>query len=199
MPPDLHEQIIQAAYDLFLQHGYRVSVDAIAAQAKVSKQTLYNRFGSKEALFGAVVNRCSRLLTVPLAGSGEDLRSALLHFARTFRELVVTPQGVALHRMLVCEAARFPEAAQQVFSGGPVVVHAQLAQSLAGAMEAGLLRREDPQFAAGILLSLLGGFDRDSQLYGLPPPADEASRPERIVDLFLRAFAPGATRSPSKD
>ncbi|WEV25420.1 TetR/AcrR family transcriptional regulator [Streptomyces sp. 71268] len=50
------EAILQAAVEIFLREGYdRASVDAIAEEAGVSKQTIYNHFGGKERLFLAAV------------------------------------------------------------------------------------------------------------------------------------------------
>jgi AcrR family transcriptional regulator len=44
-------RILAAAYDLFYAEGiHAVGVDAIAAAAGVTKKTLYDRFGSKDAL-----------------------------------------------------------------------------------------------------------------------------------------------------
>src|SRR3990167_11050444 len=49
--------ILDAATEIFLQHGYLgASMDELAAQAEVSKQTVYKQFASKEALFVAVVS-----------------------------------------------------------------------------------------------------------------------------------------------
>src|SRR5690606_36498040 len=52
LPPAKREQILQGAKALFRELGFeRASVDAIAAEAGVSKATIYNHFRSKEALF----------------------------------------------------------------------------------------------------------------------------------------------------
>ncbi|MFF3839762.1 TetR/AcrR family transcriptional regulator [Streptomyces sp. NPDC001930] len=61
------QAIVRAARDLFLREGFGVGMDAIAAEAGVSKVTVYNHFGSKEALFTAVV---AGALDEPL-GEGE--------------------------------------------------------------------------------------------------------------------------------
>src|SRR5690349_12123523 len=53
--PRKRRAIIAAATTVFLREGYtRASVDAIAAEAGVSKQTVYNHFGDKENLFLSV-------------------------------------------------------------------------------------------------------------------------------------------------
>jgi len=52
-----HGRIIQGAYALFYRHGFaRVSMDAIAARAGVTKRTLYAHFDSKDTLLGVVLH-----------------------------------------------------------------------------------------------------------------------------------------------
>ena len=47
-------RILEASADLFYRHGiHAVGVDAIAAASGVTKRTLYDRFGSKDALVAA--------------------------------------------------------------------------------------------------------------------------------------------------
>ena len=54
--PERVRRILEAAQRHFNEHGLeRASVDAIAAEAGVSKMTVYSNFGSKEGLFQAVV------------------------------------------------------------------------------------------------------------------------------------------------
>ena len=59
------ERILEAAAQVFRKQGYDASMDDIAAEADVAKQTLYNQFGSKEDLFRALVTDRSRALRVP--------------------------------------------------------------------------------------------------------------------------------------
>jgi TetR/AcrR family transcriptional repressor of mexJK operon len=60
---------------------------------------------------------------------------------------------------------------------------------LGRAMEEGRLRREDPRFAAELLLGMLVGHDRIKRLFGVPLAEEsESGRTQRIVDCFLRAF-----------
>ena len=65
----------------------------------------------------------------------------------------------------------------------------RLAARLELAMRAGELRRDDPEFAAELLLGMLVGQDRLKRLFGVAP-AKAKGRAEAIVDCFLRAFAP---------
>ena len=62
--PAKREAILDAAKRLFILHGYEgSSMDAIAAEAGVSKLTLYSHFASKENLFAAAVaSKCQEQL-----------------------------------------------------------------------------------------------------------------------------------------
>lgn len=191
MSNENREQLLRAALGLFLRLGYRASVDAIAADAGVSKQTLYNHFGSKEALFSAVAGEALRPATVSLADTGEDLRESLIRFAQAFRRTILAPEAIALHRMLVAESPRFPETARGIFLAGPDTMKRQLATMLGRAMHGGRLRHDDPDFAADMLLSMLAGHDHIKLLFGVESEQENAAdRAQQIVDMFLRAFAP---------
>ncbi|MCV7077732.1 TetR/AcrR family transcriptional regulator [Mycobacterium szulgai] len=52
------QQMLDAAVQMFSVNGYHeTSMDAIAAEAQISKPMLYLYYGSKEELFGACLNR----------------------------------------------------------------------------------------------------------------------------------------------
>jgi AcrR family transcriptional regulator len=115
------EQIRDAAQRLFLELGYeRASMDAIAHAAGVSKQTLYHYYAAKEQLFVDVL----RALTIerfqqeaPAAFAEQpvtsltDLEAALLAYATSAVEHILSPEYVALLRTLIAEAPRFPQIA----------------------------------------------------------------------------------------
>ncbi|MTD53359.1 TetR/AcrR family transcriptional regulator [Amycolatopsis pithecellobii] len=81
--------ILDAAELLFVRDGYELtSVDAIAAEAKVSKRTVYDHFGDKRTLFEGVLTRVADALTTTVhtaideeLTAGRDLREGLTAFA----------------------------------------------------------------------------------------------------------------------
>jgi AcrR family transcriptional regulator len=90
MPRSAHvtrQRILDAAYRLFRRKGYtRVSMDEIAAAAKVTKRTLYYHFQSKDSLLAAVLDAQHHLALAAfrtfgdsLSGSPEDIIDALFH------------------------------------------------------------------------------------------------------------------------
>jgi AcrR family transcriptional regulator len=82
------QQMLDAAVEMFSRNGYHeTSMDAIAAEAEISKPMLYLYYGSKEELLGACLNReLGRFIEavradIDLTQSPKDLlRSTILAF-----------------------------------------------------------------------------------------------------------------------
>jgi TetR/AcrR family transcriptional repressor of mexJK operon len=137
----LRAQILEVATDLFLQQGYgSTSIEAVAAHAGVSKRTFYDRFDDKAALFAAVVHRIIENIrppaNVPLL-AGPNLGEILRRLAGLILQAALSPQAIALHRLVTGESSRFPELANAVENDG--------GQAEAIALIAGLLSRELPK------------------------------------------------------
>jgi TetR/AcrR family transcriptional regulator, mexJK operon transcriptional repressor len=184
------ERVLRAATSSFLAHGYRSSVDHIARRAGVAKQTVYHHFPSKDELFKAVARGLAKQVLVKLQGEPRDLRAALLAFARAYRARALGAQGIATFRIVVPEVPRFPALARAMYASSAGVLVERLAAFLERAMAAGKLRRDDPRFAAELLLGMLVAQDRIKRLFGVSCPEPEAQRAARIVDCFLRAYTP---------
>lgn len=193
-PPfaDSRLRLLQAATDAFMEEGYRASVDRIAARAGVAKQTLYNHFPSKDELFAEVVHTVVRSILVILETvDGGDLRAQLIRFCTAYREKVLGPVGLAMFRTVVAEAPRFPELSHNFFATGPAATIRHLAAFIAKAMARGDLRSDDPQLAAEMLTGTLTNYDRLRGLIdGDTELLTDTMKPERVVDCFLRAYAP---------
>lgn len=188
-PHGPRERLLAAACEAFREEGYQVSIDRIAARAQVGRQTLYNHFHSKEALFGEVVRHSIQSVLVTLDGDG-DVRATLLAFGDAYRTRLLSPEGLAIFRTMVAEAPRFPELAKQFFRQGPHTTRKRLAKYLAHAMEAGELRKDDPDFAAEMLTAALIDLDRLRGLINLQTDLLKPTKTAQVVDCFLRAFAP---------
>src|SRR6516164_8973933 len=115
--PAKRRAIIGAAQRVFLAQGFAgSSVDAIAAAAGVSKQTIYNHFGDKEALFRAVV----RAVQSDFAGdfheagleerlaTSDDLGRDLRELGRRWVAVVLQEDVAALRRLVIAEQDRHP-------------------------------------------------------------------------------------------
>ncbi|HEX6144737.1 MAG TPA: TetR/AcrR family transcriptional regulator [Geminicoccaceae bacterium] len=189
-----HDMISEAARRVFLRDGYRASMDLVAAEAGVSKQTVYNHFGNKEGLFRAIIEACSEeFLTVLVErepGLSDPART-LSQFGERFLALVLDPESLALHRMLVTEAPRFPDLAEAVYRAGP----GQAVRRLAGYFEQqdrrGTLAVPDPVLSAEQFLGALTGHVHFRALLGVAEPSagEIALTVRHAVGSFLRAHA----------
>ena len=156
----LGDRILDVAAYLFLTEGYgATSIEAVAQRAKISKRTFYHRFPDKSALFDAVLRRIIQGLKpspdVPLFEGG-DLSEVLRRVARLALRASVAPMTLALTRLMLTEAQRFPELAAIVAregSRGEAV--RQITALLEHESRAGELGIDRPEFAAEQFLSLL--------------------------------------------
>lgn len=188
----LRERILLVATDLFLQEGYgSTTIEAVAARAGISKRTFYDRFDDKAALFAAVVHRIIEHIRpppdVPLL-QGASLRAMLVRLAGMILHAALSPQAIALHRLVNAESVRFPELVRAVASDGS----SQEATSLI----AGLLERELPEaklsarsrvFAAEQFIFMVVSVPQRRAM-GFGPPLSDAELEDwarRVVELFL--------------
>ena len=184
--------LIKAAQVLIAEGRLNVPVLEITQAADVGMGSFYNHFESKEDLFREVASGAAGSILVTLDDEAGDLRERLIRFGAVFRARILGDEGLALYRTVFAEAIRFPELARTFFENGPGTTIGRLAAVLERAMKEGQLRREDPKYAAETLLSMLDCQDRTRRLFGTAPlpAAAERERVARIIDCYLRAFAP---------
>jgi TetR/AcrR family transcriptional repressor of mexJK operon len=189
------ESILAAAKRTFLAYGFgAVSMDSIAREARVSKATIYAHFGSKEELFGAVIEReCERYFASFSPGELDprDVRASLTVLGRRFLELVLSPDGIALHRIITGEVSRFAALGEIFWHAGPERQRVQIELFLRRAADAGTLAFADARSAAEQFLSLTRGEIQLRQLLHLAPeagPYEISAAVGAAVDTFVRAF-----------
>ena len=191
----LREQILAAATELFLVEGYgSTSIESVASRAGISKRTFYDRFEDKAALFAAVVHSIIEHIRppadVPLL-AGANLAEILRRLAGLILQAALSPQAIALHRLVTGESSRFPELASAVENDG--------GQAEATALIGGLLSRELPKikltpadevFAAQQFIYMVVAVpQRRATGFGTPmTPAELELWAERTVTLFLEGF-----------
>ena len=194
--PAKREAILSAAKELFLDRGFaQANMQEVADRAGVSKLTLYNHFGDKTALFVAAVrDHYDHHLpdSIFQDWDANDLRGALLTFARIYHSYLILPGTIAGRRLL--RAPGVPaELSLEIWNIGPARIDAFLAAILGDLIDRGVLRNiENPDLAATQLLSLFRG-DLFAQLgYGVQrhvPGEETDAYLASAVDLFLRAYA----------
>jgi len=193
--------ILGAARREFLASGFgAVSMDAIAREAGVSKATVYAHFAGKEELFGAVVADMSERYSREFSASEldpVDVDASLTALARQFLDLLLSPDAVALNRIIIGEVVRFPVLGQVFWRAGPERTRAQIETFLLRAAAAGSLTIPDPREAAEQFASLVRGEIHLRRLFHLEPapdPAATAAAAQNAVATFLRAFGTARDR-----
>ncbi len=193
-PKDLakRQSILAAAKVLFLSNGYEgSSMEAIAAEAGVSKLTLYSHFKDKEALFGeAIKTTCETRLPRKLfvLEDGCSISQVLLELGYAFHALVNSPESIGLHRVMVAMATQNSALSRMFFDAGPQRLLVDLEQLLIQANQRGLLRVSEPMRAAEHFCSLIKGAAHFRLLIGYAELPDQAEADKHVQDcvaLFM--------------
>ena len=105
-----HQRVHEAVRALVREQGVQISMESVAARAGCSKQTLYARYGSKQALLLQVLSEDSRNTAV-LAGvpDARTLRGTLVAFACDHLARLSEPGTIGTARLLTAQASRFPD------------------------------------------------------------------------------------------
>jgi TetR/AcrR family transcriptional repressor of mexJK operon len=201
-------QIQRAAIREFLRHGYAgASMDDITAAARVSKQTVYKHFGGKESLFLAIVNDTVGEVLSELfhrvdlrLGDSADLEHEMYALGRRLISLIMRPELLALRRLVIGEAGRFPQLGDLWWQGGPARVTAELAPHLQRLAGQGELVIDDAELAAAQFNWLVLSIPLNRAM--LRPGGQQLTQDELNhhadmgVRTFLAAYRPGPPRDP---
>ncbi|MGH6656378.1 MAG: TetR/AcrR family transcriptional regulator [Actinocrinis sp.] len=211
--PAKRRAILDAAAQVFLSEGYaRASVDAIAAAAGVSKQTVYNHFGDKERLLiavtGTIQGEAVEAQERMLAAAFPDLerlrepgrlREELLQLTIAWVRLVQSEQLSALRNLVYTEAKHHAQVMEHWLQNGPRRVLPQLNRLLVRLGDAGLLdippaMTEDPERLAHQLTGAANYELQLSKFNGASEDVLDDPLTRKLVgngvDFFLRAYAP---------
>jgi TetR/AcrR family transcriptional regulator, mexJK operon transcriptional repressor len=189
------DAIVGTARRLFLDQGYGgTSMSSIAAAIGGSKTTLWRYFPSRQSLFMAVIDDLvaefvKALSELPTPDS--DTRSTLLSCARLILRAVLTPDMVALRRLIYSEAGRFPEIGDIFYSRGLQKGLALIQSFLEQLMAKGRLRKVDSMQAAKHFIALSDAGCLQDVMMGLQAnPTNEEIEQDvaNAVSVFLLAY-----------
>jgi TetR/AcrR family transcriptional regulator, mexJK operon transcriptional repressor len=194
------QEIAAVAELVFFEQGYaETTMQAIAARAGASKETLYRHFGSKEDLFAEVVSVRARTFLEDMdarfqrPGSVADvLRSLALKILDT----MVGRDAISLCRIVVAECPRYPELGIAFMAAGPDRVRTRLTDFLAEATGRGELSCADPACAARIFLgAVMTSFHLAHLVLPQDPPISRLqirSHVDEVMATFMGRYAAGA-------
>jgi TetR/AcrR family transcriptional regulator, mexJK operon transcriptional repressor len=189
------QAVVEAAKSVFFEEGYQLaSMDQIAERAGTTKRTLYDYFGSKEALFTEVIANASKNFVEALPRPEDlprDPRQGLRRFANEVRSLVSAEEAIRFERTVIAEAERHPEFGRGLYATGVLGAENILATYINSQIAAGRLRSHDSRLTAQVIVDLA----TNSALRRLFAAQDEASDRlasealEEAIDLLIRNYS----------
>jgi AcrR family transcriptional regulator len=196
LSPERRQAILDGAGRVFARDGYEgASMAQIAREIGVSKGTLYNYFPSKAALFSGVISTgCDQSLKhiFDIPPTDNQPEETLYRTGVVVVEMLLSPFRQAIHRMVMSEAAQFPELARAFFEAGPQRGLNYLANWLRQETAAGRLAAPDPDFAAEQFFALCQTklvMRARLRLIETADPAEVERVVRGAVSLFLKAYA----------
>lgn len=201
-----NEAILGAAFDVFEEKGlHGATMLEIATRAKVSKETLYARFDSKEGLFYALLAWGSEKAAVDLAALEDavdvDPAEALRAYGVACLSKMMQPESIEVHRIVVSEARRMPEVAR-VFDEFTCQAASAMIDRVVDALEAkGLAKVDDRAGFADAFIGLLRGNLHHHVVIGiLPGPSEDEVQAyaRRAMDWLMRIYAPPAVAAAAR-
>ena len=203
------EKIMNAALELFSVQGYEdTSVAEIAEAVGIKAPSLYKHYGSKQAIFSAIMQKIDeqyrqQAAMLHLDGSLPEADSARYQgisedalfsmVLQMFRFFLLDPYAAKCRKILVLEQfknAAAGELYRELYFEGPLAYQRRLFQQL---IQAGRLKNTDPETLAiqfySPILALLQLCDLDPQ--GIPE-AEELLR--KHIFAFHRAHKQGAEK-----
>ena len=186
------ESIIKAAIEEFREHGFLgAKTTRIAKKARVSSRTLYNHFESKEVLFQAIseimIERKTIMAPIPYDPT-RDLEVQLIETLERYVESVTEPETLALTRMIHAELLRDLERSKAFFTE-MATYDDPITQLISEAMDAGALRKADPEYAAKQLIGLTRSFFYMPEFY-LGQKLETDGIMQDCVKMFLSHYEP---------
>jgi len=187
-------QIMDGARAVFLNAGFDgASMNDVARAAGVSKGTLYAYFSSKDELFEAIIRAeygqtAEKLCTFKREG---DARAMLTDFGVRLIARLTQPAHVALARVVIAAAEKFPNIGRTFYEAGPLFGATRLAAELAALDRAGALKVENRERAAWQFVDLCQSFVYKRLLFRVVESATSEEIEEAVaagVEVFLKAY-----------
>jgi len=187
-------QIMDGARTVFLSAGFDgASMNDVTRAAGVSKGTLYAYFNSKDELFEAIIRAeygqtAEKLCAFKREG---DPRAMLTDFGIRLIKRLTEPSHMALARVVIAAAEKFPNIGRTFFESGPLYGATRLAAELAALDRAGALKIPNAERAAWQFVDLCQSYVYKRALFRVV----ESVTPEEIeeavaagVEVFLKAY-----------
>lgn len=185
-----HLLLLKTATRLFLAHGLdAVSIDEIARRAAVAKRFIYARYRDKSELFVAAIEHCfaDRLdMLQAFQAPRQPVEFGLLAFGRKLLKIAVEPEALALQRLFIAAAPRFPDLAKLFIARNRHRGIGEIERVLKVYADRGEIELPASQLMAEQFFICVVGIPQRSALLGFrETPREEERRLRAAVRLFL--------------
>ncbi|MGB0733644.1 MAG: TetR/AcrR family transcriptional regulator [Pontibacterium sp.] len=188
------ENILRSATALFLRQGFAVTtMDQVADQAGVSKQTVYSHFGGKDTLFKSCIEkRCDQ--NPALSGHDfdfDDLQRSFEQLLYAFTDLICSPEAISVHRICAAEAETTPQLSQLFYNAGPLRVKTEMSHLMEEIQRRKLLTIDEPYEAGLQLLAMVQGdlkLRYELNIEPLPTQEERYAFVKKCVAVFLKGY-----------
>ena len=174
---------------MFLELGIRATTSEVAARAGIAEGTIFHRFKSKEELFRAAMNfdpdAALVLVEQLLSGAGAgDLKQTLVEFAERFMDFGRVAMPVMMMSWSNPESQLCSERTSERASRYQRTL-AALSAFFSSEMDAGRLRRVEPEVMSRVLIGSLHHFCMIELFAGQGSGVSHHEFAEQVVDLLL--------------
>ncbi len=170
--------VLDATGRLFATQGYdHLTIEGIAAEAGVSKQTIYRWWSSKSAVVADALIEDLLLPDHPVVPDTGDIRADLIAWMQSLIDLAAQPGNEGLVRSLVAAACENPDIGTRL--NDALGITATVSTRIEGAVAAGQLPADLPVLE--FVRALVGGF----VLHSLERAEPEPDVAERLVRALL--------------
>ena len=185
--------ILAAAKSLFLEFGYDgVNLEKVAEAAGVSRQTVYNRFGSKEAVFQAMIESHWKMIgqndVQGADGNASSAQTVLRKFGESIIAFVDQADQIAFTRLIISESRRLPWIAEEFYRVGKKPLVTSFTDRLRQLTRQGLVDCEDPEFAAHQFMGLIQEFAIWPRVMAIGSDAEQLAQRQDVVDEAVKMF-----------
>lgn len=187
--------ILAAATRLFPAHGFSdTSMDAVAAEAGVTKQTVYAHYHSKDQLFeDMIIALCDKhsAAAKKSPGTPKPIEAQLFDAGLAFLNFVTSDECLAVTRLVISEVNRHPALAQKYYEDGTQRLLNTFSAFLKEQNKLGTLAIPDPDSASSYFLALLKGRYYLRMILGVKPRPTAKDKEENVrdtVSIFMRLY-----------
>jgi TetR/AcrR family transcriptional repressor of mexJK operon len=188
-----HDEFLSKALDVFYEKGFEgASIAGITSAAGIAKRTVYARYGDKENLFKAAIERAIDDWNMPVErlreAETESLEESLLAIGQMLIENILTPSGLRLIRLTNAESGRLPTLGEHNVRYGQDPIIAYLADLFRRKLPAGE-HFVDAEDSAEAFLHLVVGGPANAAAWGVVKDKDAIARRARLsTRIFLRGL-----------